>query len=495
MKEAQLMISKVRVRFAPSPTGEPHLGNLRTAVFNWLFARSTGGDFILRIEDTDQQRLVPGAVDTLLESLRWLGLDWDEGPNLIGGQFGPYYQSQRLSLYTVIKDLLITKGKAYECYCHPERLQEIRQQQQQAKTRIGYDGHCRDLSIAQQETAALSSTPVVRFRMPDDGQTTCSDYIRGDIVFDNNLIDDFIIMKSDGYPTYHLASVIDDHSMEISHVLRADEWLSSLPKHLQLYEALGYSLPTFVHLPIILGADRSKLSKRHGATSVLDYKNNGFLPDAIFNFLALLGWSLDDSSELFSRDQLIDNFTIDRIGVSAAVFDIDKLSWMNGVYIRDLSDVALAKEIKPFLDVSAGLASEAPGKPSLVDIVPIIKERIKTLTDADAMISFFQDEKLVYDPSLLIPKGLDVTQVTTILDTVYPLLEQTDEFATNVLEANLRAHADKLDLKPGQVFSVLRIALTGRTVAPPLFETMEILGKRQSLDRISEANILMENNS
>ena len=489
------MTSKVRVRFAPSPTGEPHLGNLRTAVFNWLYARSTGGDFIVRIEDTDQQRLVPGAVDTLLESLRWLGLDWDEGPDLIGGQFGPYYQSQRISLYTIIKDLLITQGKAYECYCSPERLQEMRQLQQQAKGRVGYDGHCRDLSIAQQEAAAISTTPVVRFRMPDYGETTCADYIRGNIVFDNSLLDDFVIVKSDGYPTYHFASVIDDHAMEISHVMRADEWLSSLPRHLRLYEALGYSLPTFVHLPIILGPDRSKLSKRHGATSVLDYKDNGFLPDAILNFLALLGWSLDDSSELFSRDQLIDRFTIDRVGDSAAVFDIDKLSWMNGIYIRGLSDLALAKEIEPFLDVSASLASKTPGKPSLVKIVPVIKERIKTLTDADKMISFFGDEKLVYDPGLLIPKGLDTAQVATILDTVYPLLEQTDEFATNTLEANLRAHAAQLDLKPGQVFSVLRVALTGRTVAPPLFETMEILGKRQSLDRLREAKTLMESNS
>jgi glutamyl-tRNA synthetase len=462
-------------------------------VFNWLYARSTGGEFIVRIEDTDQQRLVPGAVDTILESLQWLGLDWDEGPDLFGGQFGPYYQSQRTPLYTVIKDLLITQGKAYECYCSPERLQQMRQQQQQVKSRVGYDGRCRDLSLAQQETAAALTTPVVRFRMPDEGTTTCTDYIRGNIVFDNSLIDDFVIMKSDGYPTYHFASVIDDHAMEISHVMRADEWLSSLPRHLHLYKALGYSLPTFVHLPIILGPDRSKLSKRHGATSILAYRDDGFLPDAILNFLALLGWSLDDSSEVFSRDQLIDSFTIDRVGDSAAVFDIDKLSWMNGVYIRSLSDIALAKEIEPFLDVSTNLASTNTSQPSLIDIVPVIKERIKTLADADDMISFFGDQKLEYDPNLLIPKGLDTTDVTTILDTVYPILEQTKDFVTNTLETVLRTHADELKLKPGQVFSVLRVALTGRTVAPPLFETMEILGKTQSLNRLRTAKTLMEN--
>jgi len=462
-------------------------------VFNWLYARSTGGEFIVRIEDTDQQRLVPGAVDTILESLQWLGLDWDEGPDLFGGQFGPYYQSQRTPLYTVIKDLLITQGKAYECYCSPERLQQMRQQQQQVKSRVGYDGRCRDLSLAQQETAAALTTPVVRFRMPDEGTTTCTDYIRGNIVFDNSLIDDFVIMKSDGYPTYHFASVIDDHAMEISHVMRADEWLSSLPRHLHLYKALGYSLPTFVHLPIILGPDRSKLSKRHGATSILAYRDDGFLPDAILNFLALLGWSLDDSSEVFSRDQLIDSFTIDRVGDSAAVFDIDKLSWMNGVYIRSLSDIALAKEIEPFLDVSTNLASTNTSQPSLIDIVPVIKERIKTLADADDMISFFGDQKLEYDPNLLIPKGLDTTEVTTILDTVYPILEQTKDFVTNTLETVLRTHADELKLKPGQVFSVLRVALTGRTVAPPLFETMEILGKTQSLNRLRTAKTLMEN--
>jgi len=329
--------------------------------------------------------------------------------------------------------------------------------------------------------------------MPDEGTTTCTDYIRGNIVFDNSLIDDFVIMKSDGYPTYHFASVIDDHAMEISHVMRADEWLSSLPRHLHLYKALGYSLPTFVHLPIILGPDRSKLSKRHGATSILAYRDDGFLPDAILNFLALLGWSLDDSSEVFSRDQLIDSFTIDRVGDSAAVFDIDKLSWMNGVYIRSLSDIALAKEIEPFLDVSTNLASTNTSQPSLIDIVPVIKERIKTLADADDMISFFGDQKLEYDPNLLIPKGLDTTDVTTILDTVYPILEQTKDFVTNTLETVLRTHADELKLKPGQVFSVLRVALTGRTVAPPLFETMEILGKTQSLNRLRTAKTLMEN--
>ena len=487
------MRPKVRVRFAPSPTGEPHLGNLRTAVFNWLYARSTGGDFIVRIEDTDQQRLVPGAVDTILESLDWLGLDWDEGPDMLAGQFGPYYQSQRKTLYTVIKDLLITQGAAYECYCSPERLQEMRQYQQQAKARIGYDGHCRDLSIADQEKAASTTSPVVRFQMPDEGTTTCTDYIRGDIVFDNSLIDDFVIMKSDGYPTYHFASVVDDHAMEISHVMRADEWLSSLPRHVHLYQALGYKLPTFVHLPIILGPDRSKLSKRHGATSVLEYRDAGFLPGAILNFLALLGWSLDDSSELFSRDQLIDNFTIDRIGDSAAVFDIDKLSWMNGVYIRDLSNSELATEIEPFLNISANLALGTSGRPALVDIVPVIKERIKTLTEADEMISFFGDHGLEYDPTLLVPKGLDESHVTTILDSVHPIIDGTTDFITGTLETVLRAHAAELELKPGQVFSVLRVALTGRTVAPPLFETMEILGKTQCLERIKRAKTLMEN--
>ena len=487
------MTPKVRVRFAPSPTGEPHLGNLRTAVFNWLYARSTGGDFIVRIEDTDQQRLVPGAVNAILESLHWLGLDWDEGPDLPTGQFGPYYQSQRKTLYTVIKDLLITQGAAYECYCSPERLQEMRQTQQQAKTRVGYDGKCRDLSIADQEKSAATTSPVVRFRMPDEGTTTCTDYIRGDIVFDNSLIDDFVIMKSDGYPTYHFASVVDDHAMEISHVMRADEWLSSLPRHVHLYQALGYALPTFVHLPIILGPDRSKLSKRHGATSILEYKDAGFLPDAILNFLALLGWSLDDSSELFSRDQLIDSFTIDRVGDSAAVFDIDKLSWMNGVYIRDLSNSQLATEIEPFLEVSADLALGTPDQPDLVDIVPVIKERIKTLREADEMISFFGDHELVYDPSLLIPKGLDENHATTILDSVYPILEKTTDFTTATIDTTLRAHAIELELKPGQVFSVLRVALTGRTVAPPLFETMEILGQAQSLKRIRQAKTLMEN--
>ena len=275
--------------------------------------------------------------------------------------------------------------------------------------------------------------------------------------------------------------------------MRADEWLSSLPRHVHLYQALGYKLPTFVHLPIILGPDRSKLSKRHGATSVLEYRDAGFLPGAILNFLALLGWSLDDSSELFSRDQLIDNFTIDRIGDSAAAFDIDKLYWMNGVYLRDLSNSELATEIEPFLNISANLALGTSGRPALVDIVPVIKERIKTLTEADEMISFFGDHGLEYDPTLLVPKGLDESHVTTILDSVHPIIDGTTDFITGTLETVLRAHAAELELKPGQVFSVLRVALTGRTVAPPLFETMEILGKTQCLERIKRAKTLMEN--
>ncbi|MBM4448931.1 MAG: glutamate--tRNA ligase, partial [Chloroflexi bacterium] len=298
------MNKPVRVRFAPSPTGFPHVGNIRTALFNWLFARHSGGVFIVRIEDTDVARRVKGALEGILGGLRWLGLDWDEGPE-VGGKYGPYFQSQRLDLYREAAKRLVAQGDAYYCYCSSERLAEIRAEQQKRKQSVGYDRHCRDLTGAERkQKEAEGITPVVRFKMPLEGQTSFKDIIWGEIVVENSTLDDYVLLKSDGYPTYHLANVVDDHLMEISHVLRAEEWLSSVPRHKLLYQALGYEMPLLAHLPMILGTDRSKLSKRHGAVSITEYKEQGYLPEAMVNFLALLGWSLDDKTEIFSRDEL-----------------------------------------------------------------------------------------------------------------------------------------------------------------------------------------------
>lgn len=344
-------MNSVRVRFAPSPTGYPHVGNIRTALFNWLFARHHGGSFIVRIEDTDVTRKIEGAVEAILNGLRWLGLDWDEGPE-VGGEYGPYFQSQRLELYREAAERLVSQDNAYYCYCSPQRLEEMRAEQIRRKQPPGYDRRCRYLGAEERrQREAEGITPVVRFKTPLEGQTKFNDLIWGEVVFDNSTIDDFVLLKSDGYPTYHLANVVDDHLMEISHVLRAEEWLASTPRHLLLYQALGFAPPQFAHLPMILGADRTKLSKRHGAVSITDYYEQGYLPEAMVNFLALLGWSLDDKTEILSRQELINNFSLERVSRTAAIFNQDKLNWMNGVYIRSLSLEDFTQRSLPFLSL------------------------------------------------------------------------------------------------------------------------------------------------
>ncbi len=344
------MNQSVRVRYAPSPTGYPHVGNIRTALFNWLFARRCGGSFLVRIEDTDVSRRIEGALEAILDGLRWLGLDWDEGPE-VGGKYGPYFQSQRLDKYREVAESLVAQGYAYHCYCSPERLEAMRAEQTRRKQPPGYDRHCRDLSQAERsKKEAEGIVPVVRFKSPLEGQTRFTDLIRGEVVFENSTLDDLVLLKSDGYPTYHLANVIDDHLMEISHVLRAEEWLSSTPRHLLLYQALGFAPPQFAHLPMRLGPDRSKLSKRHGAVSIIEYREQGYLSEAMVNFLALLGWSLDDKTEMFTMEELKRRFSIERISKTAAIFSLKKLDWMNGIYIRKLSHEALLERGMPFLE-------------------------------------------------------------------------------------------------------------------------------------------------
>jgi glutamyl-tRNA synthetase len=376
------MSDKVRVRYAPSPTGYPHVGNIRTALFNWLFARHNGGSFIVRIEDTDVARTVEGAVEAILDGLRWLGIDWDEGPE-VGGKYGPYTQSQRLDKYKAAAKRLIDQGDAYYCYCTPERLEEMRNEQIRLKQPPGYDRHCRDLSVQMGALKWMSgSKRVIRFRTPIEKKTAFHDIIRGDVTFDNSTIDDFVILKSDGFPTYHLASVVDDHEMGITHVLRAEEWLSSTPRHLMIYKALGYRLPEFAHLPMLLGTDRSKLSKRHGSVSIMEYKEQGYLPEAMVNFLSLLGWSLDGQTELLSVKEIIKNFSLTRVNQTGAIFNIEKLDWMNGVYIRNLSVDDLAHRLIPFLE--KGLPEEVKRPVSLdyvKQITPLVQERVKRLDE------------------------------------------------------------------------------------------------------------------
>ena len=482
------MSAPVRVRFAPSPTGEPHVGNVRTAIFTWLFARGASGSFIIRVEDTDQARKVEGATEELLESLRWLGLDWDEGPD-IGGDYGPYYQSQRLDLYRNACDTLLDSGRAYRCYCSPERLAEMRKEQSRLKQPTGYDRRCRPSNESQHSDAEASGvTPVVRFAMPSDGSTEVHDLVRGEVSFENRLIDDFVIMKSDGYPTYHLANVVDDHLMEISHVMRAEEWLPSTPRHVQLYTALGWEPPPFAHLPIILASDRSKLSKRHGATSVLEYRRGGYLPEAMVNFLTLLGWSLDDKTEIISTPDLIRHFSIEGITKSGAVFDPEKLVWMNGLYIRQVTIDELTDALLDYWRAfPPDEISELPTAERLRQIVPLIQERLKTLADAAPLVSFFFADGVEYETDELVQKGMDRSSTVDALNASLPRLEAVDSFDAPSIEAELRPLADELGLKARQLFGALRVAATGQRVSPPLFETMELLGKERTVRSIADA--------
>jgi glutamyl-tRNA synthetase len=489
----------VRVRFAPSPTGEPHVGNVRTALFNWLFARHEGGQFVLRIEDTDQTRKVPGAVETILQGLRWLGLDWDEGPE-VGGPHGPYFQSERLEHYHAAAEKLLEAGQAYRCYCSPERLEQVRAEQQRRREPPRYDRHCRDLSEAErQQREAGGATAVIRFKTPLSGETSFHDLVRGDVTFDNSTLDDFVIIKSDRYPTYHLAVVVDDHLMGITHVLRAEEWLPSAPRHLLLYQALGYEPPLFAHLPMVLGKDRARLSKRHGATSVLDYKEQGFLPEAMFNFIGLLGWSLDDRTEIISREQFIEHFSLERIVKSAAIFDIDKLYWMNGVYMRSLPVERLAELLCERLE--RDLPPDVPrplDRAYVARTVPLVQERLKRLDEArDLMEFFFLGDELDYPLDALLGKAFagKPREAAKALQAVRERVVPLPQWDRDSLEGVLRPLAGELGLKTGDLFMLIRVAVTGRSVAPPLFQSMEVLGREKCLSRLDWALKRLEANA
>ncbi|MFC1998851.1 glutamate--tRNA ligase [Chloroflexota bacterium] len=484
----------VRVRFAPSPTGTPHIGNMRTALFNWLYARHTGGKFILRIEDTDQTRKVEGAEEKIYESLRWLGLDWDEGPD-IGGDYGPYMQSQRLEMYLSAAKRLVEQGHAYYCYCSSERLAEMRAEQSKRKEPPRYDRTCRDLTEEQRaEEAAKGVTPVVRFKIPLQGKTSFDDVVYGKVEFENALLDDFVILKSDGFPTYHLANVVDDHMMQVSHVTRADEWLSSTPKHMLLYDALQYNAPQYAHMPMTFGKDKAKLSKRHGATALLDYKALGYLPEAMMNFLVLLGWSLDDKTEIFSKDDLIRLFSLERISRTGAIFNIEKLDWFNGYYIRHLSIDELIERIMPYLENELPKDVKRPlDMEYLRSIVPLIHERLKLLTEITELVSFFFVDEVEHNVDELVGKKMTGEIALSALQSSLDKIKSLGDFHTDSLEAVLRPLAEELGLKTGQLFGTLRVATTGKSVAPPLFQTMAVLGRDKCLKRIVLAIDVLKN--
>jgi len=484
----------VRVRFAPSPTGYLHIGGARTALFNWLFARKHKGVFILRIEDTDQTRYVADSERDIMDSLRWMGLNWDEGPD-VGGDFGPYRQSDRADLYRKWAHWLVENDHAYYCNCTPERLKKVRQEQQARGESLGYDRHCRALHLGPDDGPC-----VVRFKMPLDGETTVHDLIRGDITFQNQELQDLVLLKSDGLPTYHLANVVDDHFMEISHIMRADEWIATAPLHWQLYRALGWEMPQIVHLPVILSpSGKGKLSKRDQAfnddgTQVLvqvrEFKEAGYLPEAVVNFLTNVGWAFGDDTEVFTPEEAMQRFELQDINPAPGKLPYDKLEWLNGVYIREkISTEELAERLQPFFAESGCDVDLA----TLTQAAPLVRDRIKTLPEAMDFLAFLcKDEIVIDDPNRLIQKKMDAAGTIRALRAAYDALAALDSFDPQAQEDRLRALADEMGLKVGQLLGTLREAVTAQKVSPPLFETMAVIGRQTCLQRIQAAADLLE---
>jgi len=459
-----------RVRFCPSPTGIPHIGNIRTALFDWLLARQSGGQFVVRIEDTDQKRFNPQSLDKILEILKFLGLDWDEGPQ-VGGPNGPYFQSQRLELYRKIAEELVNKGAAYYCFCSPQRLAKLRKEQQ-AKGQIPrYDRHCLSLSRKEIEQKKQAGKYVIRLKMPDNKVFTWHDLIQGDISINSKELDDQILLKSDGYPTYHLAVVVDDHHMKITHILRGVEWISSTPKHLMIYEALGWQAPQIAHSPLILGPDKTKLSKRHGAKSILDYRDEGYLKEALINFMVYLGWSYKDNAQLLSLEDLVKVFNIKNIQKQNCIFDVQKLDWFNGRYIRMKSDKELVGLLKPFVPKSAD-------KRILLKIVPLIKERIAKLSDFDQMAGFFFKRPKI-DKSLIREKNYK-----KYLEGALRAIQSIEVWNEPEITKTLMKTVKDNNWKTGDFFMAFRIALTGHRQTPPINDSAVVLGKKETLLRL-----------
>jgi len=473
----------VRVRFAPSPTGYLHLGGARSALFNWLFAKKMGGQFLLRIEDTDRTRYNEKALHDLIRDLKWLGLNWDEGPG-VGGPHGPYQQSERLDIYNKHANILLENGSAYRCFCSADRLAEVRKTQEEQKQPPGYDRHCRDqCKHASDERAAAGEPFVVRFRAPLEGSTIVNDLIRGYIKYENFVLDDLVLMKTDGFPTYHLASVIDDHDMEITHVLRGEEWLPSTPRHVLLYKAFGWTPPAFLHLPVILSpTGKGKMSKRDGAVSVGEYRDNGYLPEALVNFLALLGWNPGDAREKMSLKELIESFDLDRIIPKPAAFNETKLEWMNGQYLIDSSVEYLVPEVTRLLELR-GYGSKVKEHPeTVVTHVRLLKDRSKRLDELVDTGLYFWDDPTEYES-----KAWDkYVKPETNAHLVHAVAALADaDWNAVALEALYRALTETLEVKFAALIHPTRLAISGMSFGPGLFELMEALGRDVVLHRMN----------
>lgn len=476
---------KVRTRIAPSPTGIAHVGTAWMSLFDWALARQHNGQFVVRIEDTDRKRFVEGAEEKIYEGFKWLGIEYQEGGQL-GGPHGPYHQSERLDIYQKYIQELLEKKQAYYCFCTAERLDEMRKEQQKNHQLPKYDGLCRSLSADEVSTRlGKNEKYVIRLKVPSEGKISWDDAIRGKIEFDLSTVDDQVLMKSDGFPTYHFAVVVDDHLMEITHILRGEEWISSTPKHLLLYKAFGWEVPTLIHMPLIRNADKSKLSKRKNDVSILSYREKGYLPEALINFIALLGWSHPEKKEIFSLEEFLEVMTLDRVQTTGPIFDVQKLDWMNGIYIRNLEPEELKKRLAPFLP------SDFPHE-QYEQIIPLIFERLVTLKDIEELSSFFYRD-ITLESELLLKKATQ-QDVAQQLEVTINALNAVTTWSTEAVEAAIRQVQETHDFKKKQFFMMLRVAVTAKQATPPLFETMIVIGRETSIQRLEAALKAVTNN-
>jgi glutamyl-tRNA synthetase len=480
-------MNMIRTRFAPSPTGFLHVGGLRTALYCYLLARKHGGNFILRIEDTDQTRLVPGATEDIIDNLKWAGIHIDEGVS-VGGAYGPYIQSQRLELYKKHALELIEKGHAYYCFCSSERLTQVRNLQIAQKLPPAYDRHCRNIQKEEAAQRVAAGEPhVIRMKIPLEGEITFSDIIRGIVNIGYKVVDDQVLIKSDGFPTYHLAVVVDDHYMKISHVIRGEEWLPSTPKHILLYQYFGWQAPLFAHLPLLLNPDKSKLSKRHGDVSVKDYRAKGYLPEALVNFVAFLGWNpgQGDTREIFSLEELIKEFSLECVGKSGAIFNIEKLDWLNQQYIHKVTPARLLELAKPLIKEKGW---NYQSDEHLIKILDLLKERVTVVPDFITNGEYFFVAPKLYDEK---GKKNWAPETSTLLRTISEQLEKLPQFDANSIEQFLRGYATQNNLNIGKLVQPLRLALTGVTQGPSLFHLIEVLGKTEVRNRIDTATKIL----
>ncbi len=478
------MSTQVRVRFAPSPTGYLHVGGLRTALYNYLVARSSGGKLVLRIEDTDQSRKVEGAMENLIQTLKWAGIEYDEGPG-VGGEAAPYIQSERLGIYHEQARRLIGMGHAYYCFCTPERLEELRKRQVAEKLNPGYDRHCRNLP--QEEVAKrlkAEERHVIRMKVPTEGEIVVDDVVRGRVTISHDMLDDQVLIKSDGFPTYHLAVVVDDHLMRISHVIRGEEWLPSTPKHVLLYQYFGWDLPVYAHLPLLLNPDRSKLSKRQGDVAVEEYRTKGYLPEALVNFVALLGWNPGDDREIFTLDDLVSEFSLERVGKSGAIFNLDKLTWLNFQHLRRKSDTSILEMLKDAL-ASSPYKDAVPSDGTLLAIIEAMRERASFLKDFVDSCPYFYTPPEDYDPAVVKKrwKSESPARLTALREAFAKLQSPSKEDYEETLDAT----AGSLGVSRGELIHPLRLALSGVGAGPGLYDIVAILGKDESIRRIDRA--------